>query len=208
VAHDPSTFKKAAVLTGLTVLIGGAEISNANAATISDPTQTFDISIGSAGGGSPSSTTDNLMFVGFNASLGTLTQVEVQLNSTISSDVGTHTSPASLDASVTLAGQPIGSPFTTTTPVTSGAAYNEDVLFTTSLSSFEASSITAALALSTSDGFATWVGSGNPAGLTVTYTYTPTSATPLPATLPLFAGGLAALGFTTWRSRRKLTSKE
>ena len=45
--HDPNSFKKVAVLTGLTVLIGGAEISNAHANTISDPTQTFSYSIGS-----------------------------------------------------------------------------------------------------------------------------------------------------------------
>jgi hypothetical protein len=164
VAHDPNTFKKAAVLTGLTVLIGGAEISNADAATISDPTQTFNISIGLSGSKTPSSTTDNLTFAGFNASFGNLTQVEVQLNSTIVSDVGQKSTSVVLDASVTLAGQPIGSPFTTTTPVF--AAYNEDVFFTTSLSSFEASSITAVLALSTGDGFATWARSGNPAGLT------------------------------------------
>ena len=196
-AHDPNTFKKAAVLTGLTVLIGGAEISNAGAATISDPTQTFNLSIPFQF--TPGSTSTDLMFAGFNASLGTLTQVEVVQNSTISSDART------LNASTTLAAHSVGS--FTTTPVTN-AAFNEDVFFTTSLSSFETSSITAHLALSTSDGFATWAGSGNPAGLTVTFTYTPTSAVPLPATLPLFAGGLAGLGFTTWRRRRKLTAKE
>ena len=33
--HDPNSFKKVAALTGLTVLIGGAEISNAHATTFS-----------------------------------------------------------------------------------------------------------------------------------------------------------------------------
>ena len=45
-----------------------------------------------------------------------------------------------------------------------------------------------------------------PDGVTVTYTYTP-AATPLPAALPLFTTGLAGLGFTAWRSRRKQKAK-
>jgi hypothetical protein len=38
---------------------------------------------------------------------------------------------------------------------------------------------------------------------TETTTVTPTSATPLPATLPLFATGLGALGLLGWRRKRK-----
>lgn len=38
---------------------------------------------------------------------------------------------------------------------------------------------------------------------TDTATFTPVSATPLPAALPLFAGGLGALGLFGWRRKRK-----
>lgn len=196
--HDPNSFKKVAVLTGLTVLIGGTEISNANASTTAPQTDTFFYSIGSFSDGGSSNTSNSLSFTGFNTSLGTLTEVDVQLNSYISSNA------ISLSASVALAGQPVGS-------TTSTGEFDKTATFTTSLSSFETTTITAALSLMTSDGFATWgsMGSSNtPEGLTVSYEYTPTSATPLPATLPLFAGGLAGLGFTTWRRRRKQTAKE
>ena len=49
VAHDPNAFKKIAVLTGLTVLIGGTEISKANANTMPPQTDTFFYSIGAFG---------------------------------------------------------------------------------------------------------------------------------------------------------------
>jgi hypothetical protein len=206
VTHDPNSFKKVAALTGLTVLIGGAEISNADAATFSDPTQTFSYTIGTQYDyeSSTLSPDGTLSFAGFNAALGTLTQVEVQLNSNF--NFNAH----SVSASVTLAGKSIGS----SNPTDAGccnavnAPFNEDVFFTTSLSPFITSSISADLAFGVSDGFGTWSGSGSPAGITVTYTYTPVSSTPLPATLPLFAGGLAGLGFTTWRGRRKQTAKK
>ena len=204
--HDPNSFKKVAALTGLTVLIGGAEISNAHATTFSDPTQTFSYMIGSYGDfeSSTLSPDGTLSFAGFNAGLGTLTQVEVQLNSNFNFD------SRSVDASVTLAGESIGSsnPTNGSAPSIVNVPFTEDVLFTTSLSPFITSSISADLAFGTSDGYGTWSGSGSPAGITVTYTYTPVSNTPLPATLPLFAGGLAGLGFTTWRSRRKQTAKK
>lgn len=197
-AHDPNAFKKIAVLTGLTVLIGGTEISKANANTMPPQTDTFFYSIGAFGDGGSSNTSNSLSFVGFNTSLGTLTEVDVQLNSFINS------SATSLTASVSLAGQSVGS-------TTSTGEFDKTATFTTSLSSFETATITAALSLMTSDGFANWGSASSihtPEGLTVSYEYTPTSATPLPATLPLFAGGLAGLGFTTWRRRRKQTAKE
>jgi len=37
----------------------------------------------------------------------------------------------------------------------------------------------------------------------VTYDFAPAAATPLPATLPLFASGLGALGLLGWRRKRK-----
>ena len=196
--HDPNALKKIAVLTGLTVLIGGTEISKANANTTTPQTDAFFYSIGSFSDGGSSSTSDSLSFLGFNTSLGTLTEVDVQLNSFI--DLNAR----SLTASVSLAGQSVGS-------TTSTGEFDKTATFTTSLSSFGTATITAALSLMTSDGFANWssASSGHtPEGLTVSYEYTPTSATPLPATLPFFAGGLAGLGFTTWRRRRKQTAKE
>ena len=204
--HDPNSFKKVAALTGLTVLIGGAEISNAHATTFSDPTQTFSYTIGGQYDfeSSTLSPDGTLSFAGFNAALGTLTQVEVQLNSNL------NFNSSSVSASVTLAGKSIGSsdPTNGLPGEIANVPFTEDVFFTTSLSPFITSSISADLAFGTSDGFGTWSGSGSPAGITVTYTYTPVSNTPLPATLPLFAAGLAGLGFTTWRGRRKQTAKK
>jgi hypothetical protein len=39
--------------------------------------------------------------------------------------------------------------------------------------------------------------------ITLTYNFGPTSTTPLPASLPLFASGLGALGLLGWRRKRK-----
>jgi hypothetical protein len=51
---------------------------------------------------------------------------------------------------------------------------------------------------------ATWTANRPGQGLTLTYDYTPaTTATPLPAALPLFATGLGALGLLGWRRKRK-----
>src|SRR5262245_47897411 len=73
--HDVKPFKKIAVLTGLTVLVGGAEISSAEAATILQH-QTFT----SLKENSPALT---LTYNQFNPSVGTLTQAEWVLNSTV-----------------------------------------------------------------------------------------------------------------------------
>jgi hypothetical protein len=202
VAHDPNSFKKIAVLTGLTVLIGGAEISNADAATTTPQTDTFNFTIGSEFDGGSSSTSESLSFAGFNASLGTLTEVDVEVNSSINSNA------TSLGASVTLPGQPFASLSTNSV----GSFIEGPSGVTTGLSGFIGSTWSASLALSSSDGFITWCGGEatcvGTTGLTVTYDYTPVSATPLPATLPLFASGLAGLGITTWRRRRKQTAKK
>jgi hypothetical protein len=40
-------------------------------------------------------------------------------------------------------------------------------------------------------------------GLTLTYDFTPTTATLIPATLPLFATGLGGLGVAAWRRRKQ-----
>ena len=196
-AHDPNSFKKIAVLTGLTVLIGGAEISHADAATTALQTGTFDFSADN------SSVTQPLSFTGFPTSLGTLLDVNVDLvSSSLTKD---STGNPTVNASVTFPGQP----FASFEAVGLGGFAEGPSQLTTGLSSFTNPTWSASLALG-SDGFVTWCGgpSCSTTGITVTYDYTPVSATPLPATLPLFAGGLAGLGLTTWRRRRKQTAKK
>jgi hypothetical protein len=204
--HDPSSFKKVAVLTGLTALIGGAEISDADAAAVSQ-TDTFAFS---TAGGSPA--TINLSFNGFNTAFGTLTGVELTLNSQVRVPQFT-----SATTSVEVFGNPFPSspnpvPFDNTLGFFSTVFPNDFTLNgvsgTATLADYIGGSFDAVLTLTGGSIFGSpiWFGDLAPEGLTVTYTYTPT--TPLPATLPLFAAGLAALGFTTWRSRRKQTAKE
>ena len=201
--HDPNSFKKVAVLTGLTALIGGAEISSADAATTSQ-TDSFNFS---TVGGSPA--TINLPFNGFDTALGMLTGVTLRLSSNVQLPPLT-----SATTSVELFGNPFPSspnpvPFNNPTLSTlnfgNGFTLN-GVSGTATLADYIGGSFNAHLTL-TGPVFpngAQWRGGTNE-GLTVTFTYNPV---PLPATLPLFAGGLAGLGFMTWRSRRKQTAKE
>jgi hypothetical protein len=202
--HDTGSFKKVAVLTGLTMVVGGAEISEASAATLSlfDSMPIVQVSTTSSG-----SNTATLNFNQFNASGAlagaTLTDVQFSLISNIQNSGST---PFSISATVTVdGGVQIGPTGTTTGAFSFGPT--EGVLSPPALSFYEGSStfgVILTLAVGT-EGFSvvTW-DPPPPDGLTVTYTYTPaTSATPLPAALPLFTAGLAGLGFTTWRSRRK-----
>jgi len=48
--------------------------------------------------------------------------------------------------------------------------------------------------------------SGEGAGLSHVTTYGPGAVVPLPAALPLFAGGLGAFGVLGWRRKRKAAS--
>ena len=203
--HDTSSFKKVAVLTGLTALVGGAEISNADAATTS---QTDAIGLSTSGG---ATATEMLPFSGFNPALGTLTAVELSVVSNVVFQIGATSATTSV--------QIFGNTFPTV-PVSfsnPGAGFAVDVnnfgplngvSGTATLADYIGGSFDASLMLTGGPGSVGWFGDlpSLGEGLTVTYTYTPT--TPLPATLPLFVGGLAALGFTTWRSRRKQTAKE
>jgi hypothetical protein len=202
--QDPSSFKKVAVLTGLTALIGGAEISNADAATTS---QTDAISLSTSGG---ATATEMLPFNGFNPALGTLTAVELSVVSNVVFQIGATSATTSV--------QIFGNTFPTVPLSFSnpGAGFAVDgdnfavngVSGTATLADYIGGSFDAFPTLTGGPGSVGWFGDlpSLGEGLTVTYTYTPT--TPLPATLPLFVGGLAALGFTTWRSRRKQTVKE
>jgi hypothetical protein len=198
--RNPKSSKKLAVLTGLTALIGGAGVSNANANTTTPQTDTFNFGVTSPIEESASNSV-SLTFTGFDTSLGTLTDVLVELNSQLA--IGVYNT-GEITATATLAGQSIASSdiFTSSDGTTSLNASGD---LTSSLSSFTAGSVSASLTISAFDGLATWSGSGSPAGLTVTYEYT---TTPLPPTLFSFVGGLAGLGFTTWRSRRKQSTKK
>ena len=122
--HDPSSFKKVAVLTGLTMLVGGAEISEADATTLSQLSQQIDMpTVQTAGYGSQSNSA-TLDFDQFPASSGTLTDVQFSLISNIgeSGDVYSISAQVSVDSGV-----PIGPAGTASGPFNFGPT--EGVLF-------------------------------------------------------------------------------
>ena len=194
--HDTGSFKKVAVLTGLTMLVGGAEISQANAATAS---QDIGFNFTNSGTGS---VTDLLSFSGFNTALGTLKGVSFGLISNITNTLGFVSAAVDVNSATELL---LGS-------TSSVGAFNfgpvsglnsVDGATTTFYSSAFGVNLVLTNCTSCEFSSSTW-DPPSPDGLTVTYTYTPAiSATPLPAALPLFATGLAGLGFTAWRRRRK-----
>ena len=197
--HDAKSFKKAAVLTGLTVLVGGAEISSADAATILQHQTFTEFKENSL---SPL----NLAFNQFNPGLGTLTQAQWSVDSTI---FGTFipTAPNSVTdtASISVPGASSTSTFVTTAsghPFPFGLTAQNAALppYIGGGSIFATFTLTASCeAACTGEG---WTGS-----VDLTYTYTPT--VPLPAALPLFASGVAGLGFLGWLKRkvRKVTKQ-
>jgi hypothetical protein len=190
------------------MVIGGAEVSTADAATITPTSQntTFSITVGplvippppQTGTVSPSPS-----FQQFDPSLGNLTSVDFSLDSNI--NTGSFTT-LSFNAAITVDnGVPLNS------QSTSG---NYDMNFTGLVGAAGANNgafykgtgfFSVVLTLTNNSGPpVTWDGqSSGETGLTLTYDYTPTSAVPLPAALPLFATGLAGIGLTAWRSRRK-----
>ena len=210
-SHDQSAFKKVAVLTGLTMLVGGAEISEANAAPGQTETQTQTFLVTGTTAGNTVMPTDTLNFNEFNTSLGNLISVEFSLDSNVSVS-GTFFGPipavVSVDGGIQIGPSSSGGTGTYDFGPTSG------VLSPPSLAFYEGSSTFAVLLSLTgssesSGSIFQWDGKDNgETGLTVTYNYTPISTTPLPAALPLFTAGLAGLGFTTWRSRRKQKTKK
>ena len=195
--QDAGSFKKIAVLTGITALIGGAEISQSKATTLTpSQSQTF-TSFTQTGNG----TTDSSVgpYNDFSSALGTLTGVQFQLSSNIG-ELSTFT--PSLTATVTVDGITISTPASTTGAYDfSVTNLNSTLLaYVTGVSTFNA---TLALTVSDCEGACSVTWDPPPASLVVDYEYTPVSTTPVPAALPLFTTGLAGLGFTTWRSRRK-----
>lgn len=191
---DTSSFKKAAVLTGLTVLIGGAEISTADAATTLPETHSFFLSAFPGG-----TQTDALGFQQFNDALGTLTGVNFVLQSVI--DIGNSNGPA---ANVTVNGgtglfsQTSAGPFTGSTTVGSDPFFRGAGTFPVDL-------------FLNPNCEGTCSGEGWSGSVTVSFNYeTPPAqaAVPLPAALPLFASGAAGLGVLGWRNRRKQKAKK
>lgn len=180
------------------MLVGGAEISEAAATTMSQAIDMPDIQ--TQGYGSQSNS-DTLNFNQFNASLGTLTDVQFSLVS----NIGESTYVYDISAQVSVDGVQIGP--TGTGPGSFNFGPTEGVLSPPALSFYEGSStfgVLLSLNVQAYENYATVTWDPPADSVTVTYTYTPAiSATPLPAALPLFTTGLAGLGLATWRRRRK-----
>jgi hypothetical protein len=189
-AHDP--LKKVAILTGLTMVMGGAEVSGAAAATTTAQVEAFTVTLAGQ--------SQDVSFTKFPSSLGTLTSVDFSLDSTLA---GFGTANISVDNGV-----PLTSPQSFNTPFPSTVNY--DLSFsglvgladTTFYSGTGSDTFLVHLAFTnTTELAALWNGqTSGETGLTLTYDYTPT---PLPASLPLFVTGLAGLGLGAWRRRRK-----
>jgi hypothetical protein len=212
-ANEASSLKKAAVLTGLTMVMGGAEVSTVDAATITfTPTSlnnTFSITAGtfSVATASPSPS-----FQQFDPSLGTLTSVDFSLDSNISASSSSFSFNATItvDNGVQLSSQSntLGNYDVPTFTGLVGAAAANNAAFYKGTGFFPV--VLTLNNMFNENSTITWDGKGSgtslETGLTLTYDYTP-AAVPLPATLPLFATGLAGLGFTTWLGRRKQKPK-
>ena len=184
------------------LLVGGAEISTANAATTSQDLAFtfFNNSQGPA--------TQTLNFTGFNTAF--TYSVSFGLNSIIlnlnpetfwfnSAKVNVN-SPTSLTLGTTFSDTgfnfgPVSGLNTSDGATTSfySQAFGVDLvltnLFCSDLPNNPCSNVSSE-----------WEGSGTHPGLTVTYDYSPV---PLPAALPLFATGLGGLGLLGWRRKRK-----
>jgi hypothetical protein len=194
-----NSFKQVAILTGLTMLVGGAEISSA-ATLVQDP------SFGPLSGPGPSSTTLNLNQ--FDPALGTLTSVEVKLTSQVFESIGTTVSgsatgqgfsanfgpfalgvsPFTLNITASIPGSPFVDPFVGLGTLPYGFQYSA--------------------ACGEGPIQLPFCGEGWGGDLKVTYTYDPVPQVPLPAALPLFATGLAGLGAMGWVRRLKRKAKK
>ena len=196
--------QKVAVLTGLTMVIGGAEISQSSAATMTQTqSATFNFSLFGEpmGGGATSATaTPPPSFLAFDSSKGILTEVDVILDSTLHSPASTTATLTLGPFTITHSGTTFGSvPFDQTVTSTSAGALaqfltpqNASLVLAVGPSSCEPNQFCASWA------------SDAPTSLTLNYLYNPTNpAVPLPGALPLFATGLAGLGLLALHHRRK-----
>lgn len=203
---NSNLLRKTAVLAGLTILFCGAEASRADAATTSPQTDSFS-GIGLSEHMDAENTSDGLQFQQFDPTLGTLTGVNFALDSSIST-TGSFSASVIVDAG---SGVTIGSLSGSTNTIFDNSSINglmgaADAAFYTGTSNISVELLLSQPASLGSSSTVSWEGSGDEAGLTLTYDYTPT--TPLPAALPLFGTGLAGIALTAWRSRRKRKTAE
>jgi hypothetical protein len=193
--EDAMSNMKAAALIGLSLAVAG--VSAANAATTS-VTQMFSLSVAPF-----ADRTEPLPFAQFNPSLGTLTDAIFSLTSAVSA-----AAPGSVIPLAQLGEIASGD---SANLATGGLRFDltniSGIEFPVTTADFTGSgTIKALLTIFNDRGsvLATWTANQPGQGLTLTYDYTPaTSATPLPAALPLFATGLAGLGLLGWRRKRK-----
>jgi len=188
-SRDTSLSTKVAVLTGLTVLVGGAEISGADAATIFQ-TQSFLELL-------PNQTPAQLAYNLFNPSQGTLTDVHIVLASGVFAPINSFNTTAS----ITLPSTTINYPGSGTT---FNADLHEPIGSYQGIGQFSATQNFAFNCEGPCTSAEGWSGH-----LDITYTYDPTAAqTPLPAALPLLATGVAGLGVIGAVRRKRKAKKQ
>jgi hypothetical protein len=193
--EDAMSNMKAAALIGLSLAVTG--VSAANAATTS-VTQMFSLSVAPF-----ADRTEPLPFAQFNPSLGTLTDAIFSLTSAVSA-----AAPGSFIPLAQLGEFASGD---SANLATGGLEFDftniSGIEFPVTAADFTGSGTIKALLTIFNDrgsATATWTANRPGQGLTLTYDYTPaTSATPLPAGLPLFTTGLGALGLLGWFGKRK-----
>lgn len=184
---------KTAVLIGLSIAM--SSVCDANAATTTPVTMAVDVF--SATG--VTKTTETLQFPQFNPSLGTLTSVDFSLSSSISGNSTSFLSAVVAPGGALLTEETSLGSFNFTN--TSGLLAQPAAFYTGS------GNIDVDLTINSTglgSGAIVWqggTGGGTDTGLTLAYDYTPA---PLPAALPLFAGGLGAMGLLGWRRKRKV----
>jgi hypothetical protein len=183
------SFKKVAVLTGLTILLGSAEISSA--ATISQ-----DQFFGPLSG--PSSSTI-LNYNLFNPSQGTLSSFSLDLTSKIFEAAGVTISASMSGFPNSLSITESGTLSTTPTDINFAGLSSSPFDAFIGVGTFP-------LVFSYTADCGTSCDAGWSGDLKLIYVFDPVSQTPLPSGLPLFASGLGALGLLGWRRKRKRVS--
>lgn len=202
----------AGVLAGVTLMIGGTEV--AVAATTPPETKTFSISAG------PFDTqTRDLDFAPFDPLLGTLTGVNLELDSFVTGGSEAATADATVLFQATSVGEDsfIG-------PANQSFAFGPtDILPVFTPADFIVpAAVTFTLQLVTDGQNAggepqdlfgwDWVGDGEFSGLSLSYTYDEVveapDAVPLPAALPLFATGLAGAAGLGYVARRRKAKRQ
>jgi hypothetical protein len=207
-ANEASSLKKAAVLTGLTMVMGGAEVSETRAAT---QVQTFSFNFNVMGTTGNDTQTVSPGFLAFDSSKGMLTEVDIFLDSTVSiSRFFNTTATISTPLFTATMGPP--NPIPAASDINGPFDHTASSMLSSDLMKFMTtpSFMLTLHAINCEPGAtcATWVsaaddGANKPTALTLDYVYNPVTAVPLPGALPLFATGLAGLGLLALGRRRK-----